>query len=150
MTSKKNIDEFLIKKNIAVIGVSRKNQKFGNVIYRELKKKGFNPFGVNPAMDEIDGDKCFNNLSELKDKVETVICVVPKEQTEVVVKEANEIGIKQIWMQQGSESDNAIAYCKEHGITVIPKECILMFVDPVNSIHGFHKWIWKVLGKLPK
>ena len=72
-----------------------------------------------------------------------------KSQTEMVVKEANEIGVKNVWMQQGSESDEAIKYCKENGINEIHKECILMFADPVNSIHGFHRWIWKVIGKLP-
>jgi hypothetical protein len=32
---------------------------------------------------------------------------------------------------------------------VVQKECILMFAEPVKSIHGIHRWIWKVLGKLP-
>ena len=150
MVSKKTIDEFLLKKNIAVIGVSRKSQKFGNVVYKELKKKDYSPFGVNPNMDEIEGDKCYSSLSELKEKVSSIVIVVPSEQTEKIVKEANEIGVKHIWMQQGSESEKTITYCDEHEISVVYKECILMFLEPVNSIHGFHKWIWKVLGKLPK
>lgn len=150
MASKKVVDEFLTIKNIAVVGVSRNKGKFGNVIYKELKKKDYSPFGVNPNMDEIEGDKCYSSLSELKEKVSSIVIVVPSEQTEKIVMEANEIGVKYIWMQQGSESEKAITYCDEHEIRVVYKECILMFLEPVNSIHGFHKWIWKVLGKLPK
>lgn len=150
MTPKESIDNFLSDKNFAVVGVSRKSSKFGNTIYKELKKKGINVFGVNPNMDTIEGDKCYHSLKELKGKIDGVVNVVSPDQTNEIVKEVNEIGVKNIWMQQGSESEKAIAYCNEHGITVIQKECILMFVDPVNSIHGFHKWLWKVLGKLPK
>lgn len=150
MTSKKSVDKFLEHKNLAIVGVSRKSSKFGNVIYKELKKKGFNVYGVNPKLENIDGDKCFPSLRELKGKVEGIVNVVSKSQTKEVVMEANEIGIKNIWMQQGSESDEAIKYCQENEINEVHKECILMFADPVNSIHGVHRWLWKVLGKLPK
>lgn len=149
MTSQKSVDEFLSCKNLAVVGVSRKSSKFGNVIYKELKKKGINVYGVNPIMDSIQGDKCYHSLAELRGKVDAVVNVVSSKQTVDVVKEAKEIGVKNIWMQQGSESEEAIKYCKQNGINEIHKECILMFADPVKSIHGFHRWIWKVLGKLP-
>jgi uncharacterized protein len=149
MTSQAAVDSFFTSKNIAVVGVSRKSGKFGNMIYKELKKKGFNIYGVNPKLEIIEGDKCYNNLKELEGKIDRVVNVVPPQQTENVVQEANEIGIKNIWMQQGSESKEAIRYCQENGISEVHKECILMFADPVKSFHGFHKWIWKVLGKLP-
>lgn len=150
MTSKKYVDEFLTKKNIAVVGVSRNKGKFGNVIYKELKKKGYIPFAVNTKLEQFEGDECYGSLIELKDKIDSIVIVVPPEQTEKIVKEAKNIGVKYIWMQQGSESDKAIEFCKENNISVIHNECLLMFLEPVNSIHSFHKWIWKVLGKLPK
>ena len=149
MTSKVAVEEFIGIKDLAVVGVSRKGSKFGNMIYKELKKKGYNTFGVNPKLDTIDGDKCYNSLKELEGKVNGVVNVVSPSNTKSVVEDANAIGIKNIWMQQGSESKEAIEYCKENGINEIHKECILMFAEPVKSIHGFHRWIWKVIGKLP-
>jgi len=149
MTSQTAVESFLASKNIAVVGVSRKSSKFGSVIYKELKKKGFNVYGVNPSLGSIEGDKCYNNLKELEGKIDGIVNVVSPKETENIVREANEIGVKNIWMQQGSESKEAIKYCQENGINEVHKECILMFADPVNSIHGVHKWIWKVLGKLP-
>lgn len=149
MTSKETVDNFMKCKNIAVVGVSRKNSKFGNVIYKELKNKGYNVYGVNPNMDIIENDKCYKDLHELNGKIEAVVNVVQPKQTLEVVKEASSIGVKNFWMQQGSESDEAINYCKENGINEIHKECILMFTEPVDSIHKVHKWFWKILGKLP-
>ena len=70
MTSQAAVDSFLSSKNIAVVGGSRKSSKFGNFIYKELKKKGVPVYGVNPKMDTIEGDKCYKNLQELKGKVD--------------------------------------------------------------------------------
>jgi predicted CoA-binding protein len=150
MTTQSSVETFLEAKNIAVVGVSRKKSKFGNVIYRELKKKGINTFGVNPNLENIEGDKCFSNLKVLQGKVNAVVGVVSPSQTLEVVKEANKIGVKNFWMQQGSESKEAIKFCIDNGINVIHNQCILMFAEPVKSIHSFHRWVWKVLGKLPK
>jgi len=150
MASKKSIEKFVNLKNIAVVGVSQKKGKFGNTVYKELKQKGYNVFAVNSKLSEFEGEKCFNKLSELNGKIEAVVIVVNGIETEKIVEEANIIGIKHIWMQQGSESTKAIEYCKENGINVIHNECILMFAEPVKSVHGFHKWLWKIFGKLPK
>ncbi len=150
MISRKSIEEFVATKRIAVVGVSKNKAKFGNIVYNELKKKNYSVFAVNKMLDEIEGEKCYKNLDELKTRIDAVVCVVPPKQTEQIVKEANAIEIKHIWMQQGSESNSAIEYCKQHGINVIYKECLLMFLEPVKSIHRFHKWLWKILGKLPK
>ena len=150
MTSQKAIDDFLSIKNIAVVGVSREKGKFGNAIYKELKKKGFNTFGINPNLYEIEGDKCYSCLKDVQQSLEGVVTCLHPSKTASIVMEAKELGINNVWMQQGSESDEAIKYCQENGMNEIHKECILMFAKPVKSFHSFHKWIWKVLGKLPE
>ena len=149
MTSQEAIDRFFSSKNLAVVGVSRKSTKFGNAVYKELKKKGMSVYGVNPNMEIIEGDKCYKNLKELEGKIDGVVNIVSPSQTLGVVKEVFDIGVKNVWMQQGSESDEAIKFCQENGINEVHKECILMFAEPVKSFHGFHRWVWKVLGKLP-
>ena len=85
----------------------------------------------------------------MEGKIDAVINVVSPAQTVEIVKEANQIGVKNIWMQQGSESDEAINFCRENGINEVHKECILMYAEPVGSIHKVHKWVWKVFGKSP-
>ena len=150
MTSKKLVEEFLAQKNIAVVGVSRKKTKFGNAIYRELKQKDYKVFAVNPNMSEFEGDTCYSDLLSIPEKVDAVVINVPPMQTEKVVREVNEAGIKKVWLQQGSQSDEAINYCEENGIDCISNECILMFAQPSAFIHRAHKWVWGVFGKLPQ
>jgi predicted CoA-binding protein len=150
MTLKKSVEEFLSENKIAVVGVSRKKNKFGNIIYRELKKKNYRVFPINPNTNTVEGDSCYPDLLSLPEKVDAVVINVPSAQTEKVVRGVKEAGIKKVWLQQGSQSEEAINYCKQNGIECVSNECILMFAEPAGFIHRAHRWVWGVLGKLPQ
>lgn len=149
MNSKIIVENFLAQKKVAVVGVSRKKTKFGNAIYKELKQKNYQVYPINPNMEAFDGDTCYPDLLSLPEKVDAVVINVPPVQTEKVVREAKEAGINKVWLQQGSQSEDAIKFCKENGINCVSNECILMFAQPSAFIHRAHKWVWGVLGKLP-
>ncbi|MFC2140896.1 hypothetical protein ACFLQP_01185 [Acidobacteriota bacterium] len=53
-------------------------------------------------------------------------------------------------MQQGAESEKAIEFCQKNNFTTVTRECILMFAEPAARYHRMHRWVWKILGKLPK
>lgn len=150
MTSKNAVDNFLKCNSIAVAGVSRDKRKFGYIVYTHLKENNYKVFPINPNVNEIDSEKCYPNLAEIKEKIDGVILVVPPPQSKKVVREANELGIKSIWFQQGSSSEEAVKICEENNISFVRDECILMFAEPVKSAHRFHRWLWKIFGKLPK
>jgi len=149
MNSKKVVEDFVAQKKIAVVGVSRKKTKFGNAIYKELKQKGYSVFAINPHMNTFEGDVCYPDLLSLPEKIDAVIINVPPGQTEKVVREAKQAGINKVWLQQGSQSDEAVKFCEENGIDCVSNECILMFAQPSAFIHRAHRWVWSVLGKLP-
>jgi predicted CoA-binding protein len=150
MNSKKLVEEFLSLDKIAVVGVSRKRNKFGNVIYRELKKKGYQVYPINPNTNIIEEDICYPDLLSLPEKIDAVIINVPPAQTEKVVREIKKAKINKVWLQQGSQSDEAISFCKQNGIECISNECVLMFAEPAGFIHRAHRWVWGALGKLPR
>ncbi|OFW56566.1 MAG: hypothetical protein A2133_08560 [Actinobacteria bacterium RBG_16_64_13] len=89
-------------------------------------------------------------LGSVKDQVEGVIIAVPRDQSEKAVKEAVEAGMPRVWLQNGCESKAAIALCEESGVPVVHGACVLMYAEPVNSVHAFHRWLWKTLGLLKK
>ena len=149
MTTKHAVNIFLKNKSIAVVGVSRNKKKFGYIAYKNLKDKGYKVFPVNPNADSVDSYKCYPNLSSISGAFDGVLLVVPPKQSEAVVREAHQLGVKSIWFQQGSSSEEAINFCEENNISVVSGECIMMFTEPVESFHKFHRWIWKIFGKLP-
>lgn len=150
MTKKLDVDGFFSKKKLAVVGVSRQKYKFGNTVYYDLKKKGFRVFPVNTHMQTFDNERCFPDLKSLPEPIDGAVLVIPPAQTEQVVKDAADANVPLIWMQQGSESKSAIQFCKEHNITTVTGQCILMFAEPVTSFHKFHRWLNKLFCKLPK
>jgi predicted CoA-binding protein len=150
LASKAAVKDFLDQKTLAVVGVSRNGQKFGNTAYNELKTKGYRVIPINPQAEVIEGDLCYPSLSAVPDPVDGVLIVVPPAETEKVVREAEAAGIPRVWMQQGAESQAAIEFCEEEGIKVVHGECILMFAEPTAFGHRLHRWVWGLLGKLPQ
>lgn len=150
MTTKAAVADFTALEKLAVVGVSRKGRKFGNLAFKELKQKGYRLFPVNPNAETIEGERCYPNLSALPEPVDGVLIIVPPAETEKVVREAAVAGIKRVWMQQGAESPEAIRFCQENGIEVVHGECILMFTERPAFYHRTHRWVWGLLGKLPR
>lgn len=144
------INAFLNTDKIAVAGASRNVKKFGNVVVKELLEKGFEVFPVNPYANEILGRKCYAAISELPADVKHLLIVTNKTQSKVVAAEAVENGIQRIWLQQMSETPEAIQIIEDSGIPLISKKCILMFVDPVKGPHRFHRFFVKLFGRYPK
>ena len=150
MASKAEINDFLAQQRLAVVGVSRAGRKFGNMAYRELRAKGYQVIPVNPRAETVEGDECFPSLKALPESVDGVLIVVPPAETENVVRDAAEAGIRRVWMQQGAESASAIQFCNQNGISTVHGECILMFAEPAPFFHRLHRWVWGLLGRLPK
>jgi len=119
---KKNIKE----KRIAVAGVSDREDKYGFKIFRDLLKNGFNVTGINPRGQDVLGRKIYKTLKDVEGPVDLVITVVPSVVTERIVEDCKDLGIKEIWMQPGSESKQAIEKSKTYGISVTHGACFMM------------------------
>jgi predicted CoA-binding protein len=139
-------EEFLAQKRIAVVGVSR-TKGFGNYAVKELKSKGYQVIPVGRNATEVDGEKCYHFLSEMPEPVGGVLISTPPAETEKVVVDCVKLGIKRVWMQQGSESPAAIEMCQKSDISLTKRACILMYADP-KGFHKLHRVVWRLLGKL--
>jgi len=118
--------EALKGKEIVVVGVSDREKKFGFKIFRDLIAAGFNVKGINPRDGEVLGRKICRSLSDLGKAPDLVITVVPPSVTERVVEECNEMGVKEIWMQPGSESGAAVRKAEGYGISVTHNACFMI------------------------
>jgi len=131
------IKSFLNKKNVfAVVGASRNPKKYGHQVYRNLRSAGYRVYPVNPNADEVLGDKCYPSLEDLPVKPDVVDVVVPPNVTEEVVKTCKKLGISKVWMQPGSESEEAINFCKENGIEVVYGVCVMIEGGKVENLES--------------
>ena len=119
------ISEFLSQKKLAVVGISRSGQGFGNVVFKELKSRDYEVYPVHPKAPDIAGERCWTSVLELPEGIGGIVFVIPPSETEKVVRDVAKAGIPRVWMQPGSESATAIRYCEENGLKVVSGQCIL-------------------------
>lgn len=148
MASRASIDAFLAQPALALVGISRSGRKFGNLAFRELVAKGYRVYPIHPAADTIEGARCYERITDVPEHLEAALVVVPPAEAVRAVRQAAAAGIHHVWLQQGAESPEVLEACRELGLDVVSGECVLMFAKPA-SFHKVHRWVWKVLGKLP-
>lgn len=149
MASLKQIEDFLASEPIAIAGVSRNPKKFGYAAFKELKEKGMNVIPVNPSAEDILGSKVFPDVTSLPPEVGGIVVMTAKDKSASVIREAKAKGIRNIWLQQMSDSKEAVSELEGSELNFITGECILMFYKP-HSFHKFHRAIKKLFGRYPR
>lgn len=146
-TALQEAENFLSLKSIGLVGVSEKPEKFGNMIFRELKEKKYNVYQLHPNQNTLNNNPCYKTVAEVPEKLEGIIINAKSNKVIPIIKEFHEQGISNFWIQRGAHSDEAAQYCIDNGINAINGKCILMFAEPVSSVHKFHRVIWNWFGK---
>ncbi len=152
-TRRKTIDEFLALKRIAVVGVSRDEKSTSRALYRELRGRGYDVVPVNPNLSDVEGDRCFARLQDVRPPVEGALLMTRPEVTEKTVFDCAEVGVKRVWMYrgggQGAVSEAALGFCRSRKIDVVAGECPFMFLPEGQWVHRAHGFIRKITGRLP-
>lgn len=111
------IEETMLEKKVwAVIGANQNEEKYGNMIYKKLKLRGYEAYAVNPLYDMVDGDKCYKDLTSLPKVPEVIDMVVTPKRAKPVIEEAARLGIKYIWFQPGTYDDEVLELAKQLGM----------------------------------
>jgi predicted CoA-binding protein len=146
--------DFLDQRRIAVAGVSRDTKQSANLIYRRLRETGHEVFAVNPNADEVEGEHCYHRVQEIPGGVDGVVVVTPLEAAPQVVADAADAGVTRVWLHRGigpgSLSEDAVAFCHEHGMSVIPGACPCMFGATADPGHRCMRVVLQATHKIPR
>jgi len=84
-----SLNGFFAPRSVAVVGASRNPTAVGAKILRNIIGGGFRGgvFPINPHAEEIDGLKCYPNLTAVPDPIELVVIAVPATRVESVLEE---------------------------------------------------------------
>ncbi|CAM2790540.1 CoA-binding protein [Hathewaya histolytica] len=116
-----NISNLFKLYNWVVVGDVTNQTKYAYRILNTLKSEKYNAAGVNPRGN---GDGAFTSLKEVNFKIEVIdLCINPVQGLEII-KEAKDMGIKNVLIQPGAESEEILTYCKENEINAI-EGCVL-------------------------
>ena len=123
--SDEEIIEILNLKKVAVIGMSKHQEKAAHFVPKYLSENGFEIIPVNPNSDEILNKKCYKEINDIKDDIDVVDVFRPSEDVLPFVKDAIKKNPKVIWLQEGIHNEEAENLAREHGIDVVFNRCML-------------------------
>jgi hypothetical protein len=121
--------EKLKEKNttIALIGASNNRSKYGNKIYRDLRRKNYHVIPINPKEKIIEGDKAYSSIEEMETYPDIANFVVPPPVAMKIAQHIANLGIKHLWFQPGSESEELENWLKNtDGIKYLINSCIMI------------------------
>lgn len=112
-------------KNVAVVGLSNKLGRPSLTVASYLKGQGYRIIPVNPAIQEVGGDRCYPDLASVPDRIDIVDVFRRSDEVLPVVDAAIKIGAKVIWMQEGVVNEEAANKAREAGLMVVMDKCML-------------------------
>jgi len=114
-------------KNIAVVGMSKNEEKAGHFVPKYLMDRGYNIIPVNPTIAEVLGKKSYPTIADIPEKIDIVDIFRRSEDVPAVIDDAlnKKDEIKVIWMQSGIYNEDAERKAKQHGMDVIYNRCMM-------------------------
>lgn len=115
--------DMLNEKCWAIVGVTDKTNRFGYKIWKLLNQRDYEVYGINPTLEELDGKKIYKSLKDLPVVPTVVNMIVNPKVSKEVLKDAKELGIKNIFFQPGSHDTETIEIAKEMGFNIV-MDCV--------------------------
>ena len=128
--------EVLNKKHkFAVIGLKNDPNKYVYKIYKRLLNEKYETYGVSSYIDELDGVKIYQSLSDIPVDIDVAIFVVAPQHGLEYLEECHRLNIPCLWFQPGTYNDEFLKKLEDYSMTYY-LNCILRRLDDLNSINS--------------
>jgi acetyltransferase len=136
-------------RGIAIVGASGDVTRFGGQTVRALNRSGYGGFvfPVNPKYREIDGRRCYANVSQLDGTCDLAVIALPAAHVPHAVRECGQRGIAYAivlgggFRESGEEGarleEQMLAAAREHGMRLIGPNCIGLVNPHAKVIAAF-------------
>ncbi len=111
-------------KTIAVVGLSDKPDRDSHEIAGYLQQAGYRIIPVNPTIKETLGEKAYKSLRDVPERVDVVQIFRRPEEVPAIVDDAIAIGAKVVWMQPGTENEEAAERAEAAGLKTVAGACM--------------------------
>lgn len=111
-------------KTIAIVGLSANWFRPSNFAAKYMLDHGYRVIPVNPAYEEVLGQRCYPSLGDIPEKVDMVDVFRRPEDVPPIVEDAIAIGARVLWLQIGVINHDAVARAKEAGLEVVMDRCV--------------------------
>ena len=113
-------------RTIAVIGLSEVPSKPSHYVSAYMQQHGYKIYPVNPSIPEVLGEKSYARLSDLPIKPDIVNVFRLPKFIPAIVDQMLQLGLPNLWVQQGIIHPEAAARAEAGGIHVVMDRCIMI------------------------
>jgi uncharacterized protein len=112
-------------KTIAVVGLTSDPMRASNSVSEYMQSQGYRIIPVNPNEREVLGEKAYARLADVPEKIDLVNVFRRPEFVADVVRQAVELKLPAIWLQEGVVDHSAAQSARDAGMIVVMDRCIL-------------------------
>lgn len=120
------IRKMLNSSTVAVVGLSADVTKPSHYVSRYMQAAGKQILPVNPAVAQVLGAAAYPSLTALPARPELVNVFRLPRAIPAIVEEMIELGLTQLWVQQGIVHLEAARHAEANGIAVVMDRCIMV------------------------
>jgi predicted CoA-binding protein len=100
-------------KTVAIIGASSNPAKFGNRAIRAFRRQGYTVVPINPNETEVEGLKTYASVLDVPGPIDMATFYVPPEVGKTLIAQMVQKGIREVWLNPGSENDELVHLARE-------------------------------------
>lgn len=112
---------------VAVLGASPKPDRYAFRAMKMLQEHGHRPVPINPAFDEVLGERCYRSISEIAQPIDTVTMYLGKARSDPLIQEIVSVKPRRIIMNPGAENADLARAAEASGIEVV-EDCTLVML----------------------
>ncbi len=112
--------------SLAVIGLSDRPDRPSHYVSAYMQSQGYRVYPVNPAIESVLGERSYSSLAELPVKPDVVNVFRLPSFIPAIVDEMLELGLGQMWVQQGIVHREEALRAEAGGIRVVMDRCIMV------------------------
>lgn len=112
---------------VAVLGASPKPDRYAFRAMQMLRDYGHRAVPVNPAFDEILGERCYSSIRDVPQPIDTVTMYLGKPRSDPLIADILAAKPHRIIMNPGAENEDLAAQAEANGIEVV-EDCTLVML----------------------
>jgi predicted CoA-binding protein len=113
---------------VAILGASPKPERYAYKAFRMLRDYGHRAVPINPAFDDILGEKCYPKIADAPKPIDTVTMYLGEARSNPLIDEIIAAKPRRIIMNPGAENSALAEKAEEAGIEVV-EGCTLVMLQ---------------------
>jgi len=123
-------------RTIAVVGLSANWYRPSFFAAKYMQDHGYRIVPVNPAYEEVLGERCYPSIAAIPGAVDMVDCFRKPGEIVPLALAAVAKGAKVLWMQLGIRNDEAAQIANAAGLDVVMDRCVK--IEHARILGGLH------------